>query len=128
MDIESHNLVNDGAFVIKGEPTIWYEICMAGDINHAKQIIRKYCFEVGLCVTVEPTTYIYTGGEEEGFRIRLIHYPRFPTDRLEIREKATALGIRLAYELFQTSFSVIGDDNTYWYTRRPFDVKQAKEK
>ncbi|QIG69715.1 hypothetical protein EVB81_146 [Rhizobium phage RHph_I46] len=128
MDISSHNVLIDQGFVVKGEPTFTYEICMAGDINHAKQIVRQYCFEVGLCVTIDPTTYIYTGGEEEGFKIRLIHYPRFPPDRLEIRKKAAILGVRLAYALSQTSFSIVGDDNTYWFTRRPYDLKQAQEK
>ncbi|QNH71483.1 hypothetical protein PP938_gp219 [Rhizobium phage AF3] len=123
-----HHVFQDDEFVIKHEPTMWYEICMAGDISHAKQLVRRYCFEVGLCVTIDPTTYIYTGGEEEGFKIRLIHYPRFPTGRMEIRMKATELGIRLARELAQTSFSVVGDDNTYWYTRRPSDVKSATGK
>ncbi|QGZ14253.1 hypothetical protein PP940_gp109 [Rhizobium phage RL2RES] len=102
---------------------------MAGDINHAKQIIRKFCFDVGLCVTIDPTTYIYTGGEEEGFKIRLIHYPRFPVERPELYTRALDLGVILMKELSQTSFSVVGDDFTYWITRRPFDVKSAgKEK
>ncbi|QGZ13964.1 hypothetical protein PP939_gp202 [Rhizobium phage RL38J1] len=116
-------------YITKIEPTMWYEICMAGDINHAKQIVRRYCFQVGLCVTIDPTTYIYTGGEEEGFKIRLVHYPRFPAEREDLFTKARDLGILLMYDLTQTSFSIVGDDFTYWITRRPFDVKSAgKEK
>lgn len=41
-------------------------IYMAGDIEQAKVFMRKECYppNEGLCVTIEPTTFIYTGGEE----------------------------------------------------------------
>ncbi len=42
--------------------SIQFEIFMAGDIAQAKQACREYC-RVGLCVTIEPCDYIYTGGE-----------------------------------------------------------------
>jgi len=50
-------------------PTIRFDIFIAGDIATAKQACRSFCFDLGLCVTVEPITYIYTGGEEEGVRV-----------------------------------------------------------
>lgn len=53
-------------------------IFMAGDYNAAREICRAYCDEVGYCVTVTPTSYVYTGGEESGFIVGLINYPRFP--------------------------------------------------
>lgn len=63
------------------EPSIRVQIFMAGDISEAKKEIRSYCYEVGLCVTVTPTDFIYTGGEESGFVIGLVNYPRFPDSR-----------------------------------------------
>ena len=50
--------------------TIRFDIYMAGDLAQAKQVCREYCFEVGMCVHVEPVDFIYTGGEETGFCFR----------------------------------------------------------
>ncbi|AKE44884.1 hypothetical protein AU106_gp253 [Sinorhizobium phage phiM9] len=114
--------------VVKSVNTWTAEICMAGDIAHAKRIVRQFCFDVGLCVTIDPTTYIYTGGEEEGFKIRLIHYPRFKSDSYVIYDKAVELGDKLMVELAQTSYSIITPELTFWHSRRPHDVKVALEK
>lgn len=100
-------------------PSIRYDIFIAGDLAQAKQVCRKYCFEVGLCVTVEPVTYIYTGGEEEGVRIGLINYPRFPSTGEEIQKKARSLADLLMHRLCQHSYSIVGPDQTEWFSRRP---------
>lgn len=105
--------------MIKSEPTICFEIFMAGDIEHAKRVCRRYCLDVGLCVTVEATTYIYTGGEEAGFRIGLINYPRFPTDSTRLHKTASDLATLLVHELFQHSYSIVGPRETEWFSRRP---------
>jgi len=100
-------------------PTIRFDIFIAGDIEQAKQVCRQYCLDIGLCVTVEPVTYIYTGGEESGIRVGLINYPRFPTTTTALREKAEGLADRLMDGLCQHSFSIVGPDETTWYSRRP---------
>lgn len=100
-------------------PTIRYDIFIAGDIEQAKQVCREYCFEVGLCVTIEPVAYIYTGGEEAGFRVGLINYPRFPSTPTDLREKAGALASRLMHRLCQHSYSIVGPEQTEWFSRRP---------
>jgi hypothetical protein len=100
-------------------PTIRYDIFIAGDLEQAKQVCREYCFEVGLCVTVEPVTYIYTGGEEVGVRVGLINYPRFPAEIGEIKGKAEALAVRLMVRLCQHSYSIVGPEETEWVSRRP---------
>jgi len=99
--------------------TYRFDIFIAGDVETAKAICRKHCFVVGLCVTVEPVSFIYTGGEETGVRIGLINYPRFPKTKDEIRDQAHALGLELMEGLFQLSFSVVGPDRTEWVSRRP---------
>jgi hypothetical protein len=43
--------------------TYWVKIYLSGPIEEAKQIIRKYVKDVGLCVTIEDTLFVYTGGE-----------------------------------------------------------------
>lgn len=98
--------------------TIRFDIFMAGDIAQAKHVCRDFCFAVGLCVTVEPVDFIYTGGEEAGFRIGLINYPRFPTTEERLKETATALATSLLYSLYQHSYSIVGPRETVWFTRR----------
>lgn len=100
-------------------PTIRYDIFIAGDIEQAKQVCREYCFAVGLCVTVEPVTYIYTGGEEVGVRVGLINYPRFPSDSEQIGQHAANLANQLMIRLCQHSYSIAGPETTYWHSRRP---------
>tara|TARA_R100000365_G_C2748614_1_gene80766 strand:- start:11996 stop:12313 length:318 start_codon:yes stop_codon:yes gene_type:complete len=94
-------------------------IYIAGDLAEAKTTCRNFCFEVGLCVTVEPTSFIYTGGEEAGVRVGLINYPRFPSSPEEINGKAFALADRLMRDLCQHSYSVVTPTETHWHSRRP---------
>lgn len=100
------------------ETTYRAQIFMAGDIGQAKQVCREYCKKVGLCVTVTPTDFIYTGGEEAGFVIGLINYPRFPATPEIIEEHAVALANVLRVRLCQHSFSIVTDVNTYWFSER----------
>lgn len=100
-------------------PTIRFDIFIAGDAEQAKQVCREYCFEVGLCVTVEPTTYVFTGGEEAGVRVGLINYPRFPVSHDELLSRARELAARLLERLCQHSYSIVGPEQTEWFTRRP---------
>jgi hypothetical protein len=61
-------------------PTYAVRLYIAGDVETAKRWLRHECWREGLCVTIEPTTFIYTGGEEDGFVVGFVNYPRFPTD------------------------------------------------
>ncbi len=100
-------------------PTIRFDIFIAGDLDQAKQVCREFCFSEGLCVTVEPTTYIYTGGQEEGVRVGLINYPRFPSSKEELGTVARDLASDLMFQLHQHSYSIVGPDETEWFSRRP---------
>jgi hypothetical protein len=100
-------------------PTYWARIYIAGDLDTIKQVCREHCMEVGLCVTVEPTTYIYTGGEESGAVVGLINYPRFPSDLSELLAKAEALAMKIMERCCQLSFSIMTPETTTWHSRRP---------
>jgi hypothetical protein len=99
------------------EPTGRAEIFIAGDILEAKKVCRAYCTR-GLCVTIEPTTYIYTGGEEVGMRIGLINYPKFPCSQKQLTDTALDLADTLREALFQESYSVVTPERTYWRSWR----------
>lgn len=103
---------------MKSEPTIRFDIFIAGDLEQAKQVCREHCMAVGLCVTVEPIAYIYTGGEEAGVRVGLINYPRFPTTTEALEAKAIDLANLLRERLCQHSFTVAGPEKTHWFTVR----------
>lgn len=95
-------------------PTYEVTIYIAGDLETAKATCRRFCDMIGLCVTVSPTTYIYTGGQEDGVRVGLINYPKYPAEPEHIRSKAFQLAWVLRGSLGQQSFSVVTPDETYW--------------
>ena len=99
-------------------PSYWIKLYMAGDLSQAKQVCREFCFAKGWCVTVSPTTYIYTGGEEEGFMIGMVNYPRFPTDHLVLWNKAKELAKLLRTRLCQHSYLLQDPYKTLWDTLR----------
>ena len=103
----------------KHEQTHVVELFVAGDIEHGKQIIRKFCFDHPCCVTVTSSTYIYRGGEENGFVVGFRNYPRFSEKGRSLREMACELGDLLRSELGQDSYMVVDHcGQTTWDTRR----------
>jgi len=84
----------------------------------------------GACVTVTPTNYIYTMGEESGAEIGLIHYARFPKDDAKcattvtkeaIKDQAIELGWELLEKCYQGSFTIMTPDSTYFFSKRDMD-------
>jgi hypothetical protein len=100
-------------------------IFIAGEWLRAEQICRAYCDEIGLCVTVTPTHYIYTDGQEQGVIVGLINYPRFPSDPQDIINKASALADRLREGLRQESYSIQTPERTIWRSWRAADCPVA---
>lgn len=98
----------------KHEPTHVVEVFMAGDIEHAKQVIRRFCRDVSCCVTVTSTTFIYRGGEESGFVVGFRNYPRFPTDAATLRAMAADMAEMLRSELAQRSYMIVDASGTTW--------------
>lgn len=93
-------------------------IFLSGPIEVAKQIIRAECLREGLCVTVEPTTFIYTGGEEAGYVVGLLNYPRFPATADAIRNRALDLMTKLLDGTHQHSALLVDQNETTWITKR----------
>lgn len=93
-------------------------IFMAGDLDHAKSVCQTHCDEVGLCVTVTPTSYIYTDGRESGFIVGLINYPLYPSEPRVIDVKALELAKLLRISLRQKTFSIQTPEETRTYSWR----------
>lgn len=107
---------------IKHVETYQATIFIAGDYAKALRLCQAHCDQVGLCVTVESTTYVYTGGAESGVRIGLINYPRFPSTPRDIFQRAKTLALILMDGLKQESLSIVATDGTAWFSRRAEDV------
>lgn len=93
-------------------------IFIAGDYAKALELCRAYCDETGFCVTVTPTAYVYTGGQEAGVIVGLINYPRFPSEPHAIWHRADELGKRLRVGLGQESYTIQAPDKTVWFSHR----------
>lgn len=100
-------------------------IFMGGDIARAKAFLRRefYPPNRGLCVTIEPTLFLYTGGEENGFVITLRNYPRFPSEPAELYARAKGIAEKLIVELCQWSAMIVASDKTEWLNVRPAEGK-----
>ena len=103
---------------VKSANTYVFEIYMAGDISDAKRELVQIASERGACWSVDPTEFIYSGGRELGFIVRIINYPRFPKKHDELKQEAIDVGLRLMKALGQGSFSIVGPNTTLWYSRR----------
>lgn len=94
-------------------------IYMAGDIATAKAWLRRRCYQRGLCVTVSPCDFIYTGGEETGFRVGLVNYPRFPSTTEHVHETAVELASSLVVECCQKTALVVSGLKSEWLHTEP---------
>lgn len=93
-------------------PTHIVKIYISGPIEEAKSFLRNECKERPICVTIEPTHYIFTGGEETGYVIGLINYPRFFQDKATINVRALDMARELMEITCQRSCSVVFPDRT----------------
>lgn len=82
-------------------------IYIGGDIETAKRYLRRYCYDNGFCVTVEPTVFIYTGGEEFGIKIGILNYPKFPIEPKDLFDKVENIAKELITELCQRTSLVV---------------------
>ena len=91
---------------------------LSGPIEVAKQAIRADTLRAGLCVTIEPTTFIYTGGEEAGYVVGLLNYPRFPCEPQQLEERARDLMNKLLLATHQHSALMVTPERSEWITLR----------
>jgi len=75
--------------------------------------MRLFFLDTPQCFTVTPTTYYHVDGKEEGYRIGLINYPRFPKSKYKLRDHALKLADQLMWNLGQKRVSVVTPKRTY---------------
>lgn len=99
-------------------PTYTVRLYLSGPIEVAKQAIRADTMRAGLCVTIEPTTFIYTGGEESGYVVGLLNYPRFPCEPQQLEDRARDLMQKLLLATHQHSALMVTPERSEWITLR----------
>ncbi len=104
--------------VIRTCPAYPVLIYMAGDIAKAREVCRSFCDDVGFCITLTPTEYIYTHGQEAGFAVGIINYARFPVDAVELEAKAEELANQLRERLSQESYTIQTATRSTWHSWR----------
>ena len=102
----------------KSAPTYFVRLYLSGPIEVAKQVLRAECMREGLCVTVEPTTFVYTGGEEAGYVVGLLNYPRFPVEPAQLEARGRALLWALLDATHQHSALLCTPSTSEWVSRR----------
>ena len=118
MKFKPHNRYMVGPWNHGSAPAWSATILMAGDIGISRHILRATCFPSGLCVSIEQTQFIYAGGVEDGFIIRLIQYPPFVELESSLRTKAIKIGKRLAELNSQWSFTIMFPLKNEYFSRR----------
>lgn len=98
--------------------TFWARIYLSGPIVITKQELRAECMREGLCVNIHRNDYIYTGGEESGYVVELINYPRFPKTNDQIHERAVIIAQKLMASTHQHSAMIVTPDKTVWCSTR----------
>lgn len=97
--------------------TVRFALHMAGDIEEARRALRRFAFDHGECVTLAAERFIYTAGEEDGFVVGLVAYPRFPRVEQQLRERIHAIAHLLLEACCQRTCLVVGDRYTTWIVR-----------
>lgn len=103
---------------IKSTPTHTVKLYMAGDYDIARAELRKYCFYSPNCFNIYQTNYIYHCGEEIGFVVELINYPRFPKTLQEMIKIIQQLAETLRVVCCQSSYTITTDNETYFISYR----------
>jgi hypothetical protein len=82
------------------------------DISKLLGVCQGYCNEIGWCVTVTPTTFIYKNGNEEGAIVGIIDYPRFPSNKDELTKRCIELAKMMMKATEQLRVTVVFPDDT----------------
>ena len=108
----------------KQEKSFFANIYLAGDVNIIKQACRQFCLEIGFCVTITETLFIYTGGEEFGVQIGCINYPRFPKTNDEVLKRAKELAEKCRTAACQQSYLIMTPEITIYDSNRDYENKK----
>ena len=112
-------------FLSKQCETVKISIYVTGDESVIRKWLQHYVMR-GLCVTLSKTEYIYTYGNEDGWVVGLINYPRYPSDYDSLLLLANEIAVGVMEETATGSSTIVTDKETIFISRRPQDHTQEK--
>jgi len=80
------------------------------NIDHVREICKRFVNDKKDCVTITPTEFVYVDGGEPGVIVGFIHYPRFERTEIEIKNRALELAEILMTSLDQYRVTVTTPD------------------
>lgn len=95
-----------------------FDIYIGGGYEDILRASKRFCSDVGYCVSVMACDFPYRYGCECGAKITLINYARFPLSKDQLRIKSREVASFLAEECCQGSYSINGPDSCEYYTRK----------
>lgn len=98
-------------------PTYEAVIHIGGDYDTAINALREWTMR-GACVSVNREAFVYTGGMEDGVAVRIINYPRFPSESSVLENLAVQIAEFLIDRLHQQSCCIVTPQDTFWLSRR----------
>lgn len=75
-------------------------------ITAVENICQEFCDDIGFCVTVTHTKYVYTDGWEQGAIVGIINYPRFPSTEKTLENRTLLLATELMLKLEQKRITI----------------------
>ncbi len=85
---------------------------MVGSISKTREVCQKYCDDISYCVSIVPVHFVYSKGNEEGAKITLINYLRFPVQDTQIIIHAKNLAKKLMVTFNQMRVSIVTSTGT----------------
>jgi len=89
--------------------------------KYVEQLCQSFCDTDKVAVTVTDTQFFYPEGNEPGFIIGLINYPRFPSTEGEVFDHALALAEWLTERLDQFRCSIFTPEKIYLFENENID-------
>ena len=81
-------------------------------LSYIEDWLQRYCDSESLGVSITPTKFIYSDGNEPGYIVGLINYPRFPSEKEELRTRALEIAEDLRVLMGQIRVTVVFPDDT----------------
>lgn len=85
-------------------------------VDEVRDAVKRYCNDIGFCVSLTQTEFIYTNGSESGVIIGLINYPRFPSNEDVLWRHALNIAAFLQCTCGQLRVSIVGPTDTTMLT------------
>lgn len=81
--------------------------------EEAKEICQNFCDKFSFCVTLTSTEIIYKNGNESGFIVGLINYPRFSVYPEDLKDTAIDIAKIFMKKFNQLRIIIVCSDETY---------------